>query len=221
MHLDFALIQPEIPFILKGILVTLEFTLLSAVCGFAWGIVLSLFKISKWKPLSWFGIVYTSIFRGTPLLVQLFLVYFATPELTGINISALAAGVITFGLNSAAYISEVIRGGIVGVDVGQREAAISLGVPYRRMMFDIVFPQAMKNILPALVNESIALLKDSTLVSTIGVVDILRRAQLVESTTYLAFEPLILAAGIYYVLVMMLTSIARQLERRVRRSDKA
>ncbi|KIL39035.1 arginine ABC transporter permease [Gordoniibacillus kamchatkensis] len=217
--MDFGQISGDIPFLLNGILVTLEFTLLSAIAGFLWGIGLALIKISKFKPLAWFGIGYTSIFRGTPLLVQLYLVYFATPELTGYSIPALQAAVITFGLNSAAYISEVIRGGILAVDKGQREAAMSLGISKRGMMFDIVLPQALKHILPALVNESIALLKDSTLVSTIGVVDVLRRAQVIQSNTYLAFEPLILAAVIYYVIVMVLTTFARRLERRVRRSD--
>lgn len=219
MHLQFAQIMPSIPLLWSGVLVTLKFTVLSTITGFIWGIILSLIKVSRFKPLAWFGIAYTSIFRGTPLLVQLFLVYFATPELTGYSIPALQAAVLTFGLNSAAYISEVIRGGILAVDKGQREAAISLGVPYHKMMLDIIFPQALKHILPALVNESIALLKDSTLVATIGVMDVLRGAQVIQNTTYLAFEPLILAAAIYYVLVMILTSIARQLERRVRRSD--
>jgi arginine/lysine/histidine transport system permease protein len=221
MNLHFGQVLPQLPYLLRGILVTLEFTLCSAVAGFIWGIVLALLKISKLKPVAWFGVVYTSIFRGTPLLVQLFLIYYATPELTGYDITALQAAVATFGLNSAAYISEVLRGGILAVDVGQREAAVSLGIPYRKMMFDIILPQAFKHILPALVNESVALLKDSALVSTIGVVDVMRRAQVIQNTTYLAFEPLILVAGIYYVLVMILTSIARLLERRVRRSDTA
>ena len=219
MFSQFGQIAPDIPFVLRGILTTLLFTFLSAIGGFIWGTILSLFKISNIKPLAWFGIAYTSVFRGTPLLVQLFLIYFATPELTGYNIPALQAAVLTFGLNSAAYVSEVIRGGILAVDKGQREAAMALGVPYRRMMWDIIFPQALKHILPALVNESIALLKDSTLVSTIGVLDILRRAQIVQSEKFLAFPPLILAAGIYYVLVMIMTAIAHRLERRVRRSD--
>ena len=219
MDLHFEQIVPSLPIFGEGILITLKFTVLSAIAGFIWGAVLSLFKISRFKLLAWFGIAYTSVFRGTPLLVQLFIVYFATPQITGYDIPALQAAVLTFGLNSAAYISEVIRGGILAIDKGQREAAMSLGVPYRKMMMDIIFPQAFKHILPALVNESIALLKDSSLVATIGVMDILRGAQVVQNTTYLAFEPLFLAGVIYYVLVMILTTFARQLERRVRRSD--
>lgn len=214
----FSKIAPSIPFIIQGILVTLQFTALSAFLGFIWGTILSLFKISTFKPLVWFANAYTSVFRGTPLLLQIALVYYATPQLTGYDIPALLAGVITFTLNSGAYISETIRGGILAVDKGQREAALSLGVPYQPMMTDIILPQAIKNILPALVNESIALLKDSALVSTIGVADLLRRAQIVGAEKYIYFEPLIFAGIVYYLLVMSLTWGGYALERRLQRS---
>jgi len=219
MNLDFGAIQSDMPFIFKGVLVTLEFTLISTVFGFILGTLLSILKISKFAPVRWFGIAYTSVFRGTPLLVQLSIVYFATPQLTGYDIPALQAGVIAFSLNSAAYVSEVIRAGILAVPKGQGDAAMSLGVPYGKMMRDIILPQALKNILPALVNESIALLKDSTLVSVITAADLLRRAQIVMAQTFKYFEPLILVAAIYYVLVMLLTWVGRVLERRLRRSD--
>ncbi|HLO49860.1 MAG TPA: ABC transporter substrate-binding protein/permease [Kamptonema sp.] len=217
--LDFGKILPNLPFILGGIWVTLTFTLLSAFLGFLWGMVLSLFKISSIKPLYWFANGYTSIFRGTPLILQLTLVYFATPQLTGYNISALQAGVITFFLNSGAYISETIRAGIQAVDKGQKEAAESLGVPYKLMMADIILPQALKNILPALVNESIALLKDSALVSVIGVEDLLRRATIVGAEKYIYFEPLIFVGVIYYLMVLSLTWGANVLERRLQTSS--
>ncbi|NJN86574.1 MAG: amino acid ABC transporter permease [Leptolyngbyaceae cyanobacterium SL_7_1] len=219
MNLNFGAIAPSIPYIIQGILVTLLFVLISAVLGFIWGTVLSLFKISKFKPLRWFAEGYTSIFRGIPLLVTLSLIYFATPQVTGYDITALQAGVITFTLNSAAYISETIRGGILAVDRGQAEAATSLGVPYRPMMMDVILPQAFKSILPAMVNESIALLKDSSLVSVIGVTDILRRAQIVAAEKFVYFEPLLFAALIYYVMVTGLTIASRGLERRMRISD--
>ncbi len=217
--LSFARIAPSIPYIIDGIRVTLLFTALSAFLGFLWGTILSLFKISSFKPLVWFANAYTSVFRGTPLLLQIALVYYATPQLTGYNIPALLAGVITFTLNSGAYISETIRGGILAVDKGQREAALSLGVPYKPMMSDIILPQAIKNILPALVNESIALLKDSALVSTIGVADLLRRAQIVGAEKYIYFEPLIFAGVIYYLMVMSLTWGGYALERKLQRSS--
>ena len=219
LKLDFSQIVPSIPFILGGIKVTLQYTFLSAIGGFIWGTILALFKISSFKPLYWFAMAYTSVFRGTPLILTLSLIYFSTPQLIGYNIDALQAGVIAFTLNSGAYISETIRGGILAVDKGQREGAMSLGVPYTPMMQDIILPQAIKNILPALVNETIALLKDSALVSTIGAQDILRRGQIVGAEKYLYFEPLIISGIIFYVMVMILTVAASFLEKRLRRSD--
>ncbi|MCI7738444.1 MAG: amino acid ABC transporter permease [Lachnospiraceae bacterium] len=217
--LDFTILNDYLPMLGQAIILTLEFTLLSTVVGFLWGIVLSLIKISKIKPLVLFAQFYTSIFRGTPLLVQLMLIYYATPQLLNYQITALQAGVLTFGLNSAAYISESIRGGILSVDKGQWEAAMSLGVPKHRLLIDIVFPQAFKNTLPSLVNESIALLKDSSMVSIIGVADTMRWASLIQAKTFRAFEAFIVAALVYYILVMALTTLGRYLERRVHVSD--
>lgn len=217
--LDFTILNDYLPMLGLAIILTLEFTLLSTVVGFLWGIVLSLIKISKIKPLVLFAQFYTSIFRGTPLLVQLMLIYYATPQLLNYQITALQAGVLTFGLNSAAYISESIRGGILSVDKGQWEAAMSLGVPKHRLLIDIVFPQAFKNTLPSLVNESIALLKDSSMVSIIGVADTMRWASLIQAKTFRAFEAFIVAALVYYILVMALTTLGRYLERRVHVSD--
>jgi His/Glu/Gln/Arg/opine family amino acid ABC transporter permease subunit len=219
MNLDFSVLNGYIPYVLKGTAVTLLFTFVSALFGFIWGTILSLFKISDIKPLRWFATVYTSIFRGTPLLLQLFLIYYATPQIFQYDISPLMAAGLAFGLNSAAYLSETIRAGILSVDRGQREAAMSLGILYRTMMISIFLPQAVKNILPALVNECIALLKESSLVSVIGVEDLMRRANVVGSDTFKYFEPLLFVGIIYYVLVLILTFIARILERRLRRSD--
>lgn len=219
INLDFRRIISDIPFILKGIPLTLLFTLLSLVLGLIWGTILSLCKISAIKLLVWFANAYTSVFRGTPLLLQLSLVYYATPQLTGYDITALQAGVLSFTLNSGAYTSETIRGGIQAVDKGQTEAAISMGIPYSMMMKDIILPQALKNILPALVNETIGLLKDSSLVATIGVVEVLRSAQIVGANKYIYFEPLLFAGLIYYLLVMGLTFMTSSLEKRLRRSE--
>lgn len=148
LNIDFSILKGYTPYILKGVYVTLLFTFVSALFGLVWGTVLSLFKISGIKPLEWFATAYTSIFRGTPLLVQLTIIYYATPQLFNYDIPALMAAGLAFGLNSAAYLSETIRGGIMAVDKGQREAAIALGIPYRKMMLRIIFPQALRNILP-------------------------------------------------------------------------
>jgi len=218
MILQFERILPSIPYILEGIPITLLYTVTSLACGFFLGIILAMMKVSSYKSFQIFGRVYTSIFRGTPLLLQLTLVYFASPELTGYKITPWEAGILTFSLNSAAYVSEIIRAGILAVDRGQTEAALSLGIPYPLMMKDIILPQAIRNILPALVNESIDLLKESALISVIGGADILRRANVVASEKYLYFEPLIVAGLLYYILVMILSGLAKLLERKMAQS---
>ena len=211
-------IRPRIDFILGGIPVTLGFTFASLFFGLILAIFLAILKISAIAPLRWIANAYTSVFRGIPLIVTLTLIYFATPQLTGYKIEAFQAGVITFALNSAAYVSETLRAGIMAVDKGQREAAMALGVPYSLMMQDVILPQAFKNILPALVNEFINLLKDSALVSTIGAADLLRRATIVGAETYLYFEPLIIVAIVYYIMVVSLTAAASLLEKRLQKS---
>lgn len=219
MNLDFMQFIPSLPYILKGIIVTLKIVVLAAVLGFVFGIILSLFKISKIKLLGWFADFYTSIFRGTPLVLQLMLIYFGSPQIFGFQIEPYTAAVLSFSLNSGAYISEIIRAGILAIDKGQQEAAMALGVPYGKMMWDIILPQALKNILPALMNEFITLTKESAIVTTIGVMDIMRRSYQVGAQYYSYFEPLILAGIIYYLMVIALTFLGKAVERRMRRSD--
>ncbi len=216
---DFSVLEPYMPLLAGSVWVTLKFTFFSTIMGFLGGFVLALITLSKNRAASFFAKAYISVFRGTPLLVQLMLIYFATPQLTSYTISPLEAGVLSFGLNSAAYISEALRGGILSVDRGQWEAALSLGVPKYRFVLDVILPQAVKNALPSLVNESIMLLKDSSLVSVIGVADTLRWADLIQAKTFRAFEAFIVAAAVYYVLVMLLNLLGAYLEKKVRVSD--
>lgn len=211
---DFSAVCPHLVFILTGLEVTLKFTFCSLACGLPLGIFLALSKISNQSILNYFGRIYTSIFRGTPLLVQLGLIYFAFPQLTGVTLSAFEAGVLTFSLNSAAYSSEIIRAGIQAIDKGQWEAAQLLGLTHSQTLWGIIFPQAVRNILPALVNEIIDLLKESALVSTIGEADLLRRAQIVAAENYTYFEPLLTAALGYYILVMGISFMAKYLEKK-------
>lgn len=219
MNLDFSQIVPYIPFMLEGIWVTLKFVICAIIFGFILGTILALLKIGHNKPLNWLADAYTSIFRGTPLILQLMIIYFAVPQLTGYDIHAFLAAILAFGLNSSAYVSEIIRAGIQAVDKGQTEAAQALGVPYKAMMKDIILPQALKNILPALMNEFITLTKESAIVSTIGYLDLMRRAQVVGADLYRNFEPLLFVGVIYWLLVMGLTVLGRLLERRLRISD--
>lgn len=219
MNLDFSATIPQIPFILEGLAITLKIVIVSAIIGLIFGIVLSLCKISTFRPLIWIADFYTSVFRGTPLVLQLMIVYFGLPQLLGFQIDQFWAAVIALSLNSAAYVSEIIRAGINAIDKGQKEAAVALGVPYGKMMKDLLLPQAFKNISPAIVNELITLTKESAIVTVIGLGDVMRRAYQAGAATYNYLEPLIIAGLIYYVLVLILTFIGKAVERKLKSND--
>ena len=216
--LNFEEIWPSVPYILEGIGVTLRIVAGAATLGIILGILLSLCKIGKIAPLRWFANFYTSIFRGTPLVLQLMIIYFALPQLVDIQIEAISAAILAFGLNSGAYISEIIRAGINAVDKGQVEASKALGVPYAKMMKDIILPQAIKNILPSLMNEFITLNKESAIVTVVGAADIMRRAYIVGGDKFTYFEPLLIAGAIYYVMTLVLSFLGGMLEKRLNRS---
>ena len=191
MNLDFSAITPSIPYILKGLEVTLKIVAVSALAGFILGTLLALCKIARIRALNIAAHLYTSIFRGTPLVLQLMIIYFGVPQIIGYEIPAFLAAVLAFSLNSGAYMSEVIRAGIQAVDKGQTEAAMALGIPYGKMMRNIIFPR-FKNILPALVNEFATLTKESAVVTVIGATDLMRRAYIVGGETFKYLEPLLL-----------------------------
>lgn len=220
MQLDFSIILNYIPDFGAALLVTLKVTICSLLLGLLFSIPLSLFKISNIKPLEWIASFYTSIFRGVPLMVQVFMMYFGVPLIVPVKFTAFTAGTLVFAMNSAAYISESMKGGIKAIDKGQYEAAMALGVRYTSMMKDIILPQAVKSIMPSLINEFISLLKNTTLIASIGLVDILRVGQLIQSRTYRAFEPFFAISLFYYVLVMILSFLGKLLERRVNKSDR-
>ncbi|MCY7539417.1 amino acid ABC transporter permease [Bacillus pumilus] len=217
--LDFKDVIPQMPFILEGLKVTLSIVVVSLFLGFILGILLTLCKISVFKPLIWLADFYTSIFRGTPLVLQLLIIYFGLPQLLGFQIDQYWAAVAAFSLNSAAYVSEIIRAGINAIDKGQKEAAVALGIPYAKMMKDLLLPQAFKNISPALVNETITLTKESAIVTVIGLGDVMRRAYQAGAVTYNYLEPLIFAGLIYYVIVLVLTFVGKSVERKLKSND--
>ncbi|OTY17461.1 arginine ABC transporter permease [Bacillus mycoides] len=219
MNLDFSAITPSIPYILKGLEVTLKIVAASAVVGFILGTLLALCKIARIRVLNIAADIYTSIFRGTPLVLQLMIIYFGVPQMMGYEIPAFLAAVLAFSLNSGAYMSEVIRAGIQAVDKGQTEAAMALGIPYSKMMRNIIFPQALKNILPALVNEFATLTKESAVVTVIGATDLMRRAYIVGGETFKYLEPLLFVGLIYYILVIILTLVGKAIEGRMKKGD--
>ena len=216
--MNFSLIEPYAPMFEGGLVVTLEVTGVALLLAFVLGFLIAVLKVLPCEPLRVILDLYTSIFRGIPLIVLLFIAYFGMPQLTGYKISMFAASVLTLGLNGSATVSETVRGGIEGVDRGQYDAARALGLPYPSMMWEIIIPQALRSVAPALVNEAITVLKSSSLVATIGLMDMMRAAQSVQALTYRAFEPFVVVAAIYYVIVMALVALSRRMERHLRRS---
>lgn len=203
--------------LLSGIGVTIRVSLLAVIIGILIGMLIALCNLSRNKFLKAIGGIYTDVIRGTPSVTQLMLIYFvvfATVDLPKWIIAAIA-----FGINSGAYVSEIIRGGILSVDHGQTEAGRSLGLNAFQTMTRIVIPQAVKNIFPALCNEFIVLIKETAIVGYVGLMDIQKAGDFIKSATFKASMPLLGTAVIYYVLIKILTLTLRQVENHLRKSD--
>lgn len=207
---------------LTGLKTTLLVTVLALCIGVVLGLLIALIRSTheqtgKLKLLNIVARVYLTIIRGTPSMIQILFFYsviFAT-----VNLNNIVIGGIAFGINSGAYVAEVFRSGIMSVDKGQTEAGRSLGLNSAQTMRLIIIPQAFKNVLPALINEMIVLLKETAIIGYIGTIDITKAATLVQSRTYDALVPLLSAAIFYLILVMILTYFMGKLERRLRKSD--
>ncbi|MEX6345969.1 ABC transporter substrate-binding protein/permease [Staphylococcus ureilyticus] len=206
-------------FFLKGIKNTILISIVGVVLGALFGALIALLKLSQIKILRWISSAYIEFLRGTPLLVQVFLVYFGTTAVLGLDISALICGMIALVINCSAYIAEIIRAGINAVDKGQTEAARSLGLTYGQTMKSVILPQAIKNILPALGNEFVTVIKESSIVSVIGVSEIMFNAQVVQGASFDPFTPLIVAAILYFILTFTLSRVMYFFEGRLKVSD--
>ncbi|MDX2050256.1 MAG: amino acid ABC transporter permease [Rickettsiaceae bacterium] len=202
----------DIIFIIAGILVNLKYTFISVFVGLLFATILAASKFSKNFFVKLLADSYTSVFRGTPLLIQLTIIYYVTPSITGLKLSVFFAACLSLSLNSAAYVSEIIRSGINSVDQGQFDAAKALGLNDNLILRDIILPQALKKIFPALVNELVNMLKETSIISIIGEMDILRRAQIVANQKYNYIIPLMTSAMTYYIIVLILVYIANRLE---------
>jgi len=203
---------------LSGAGMTLLLSLSAVVLGVIFGLILVLMRLSKIKPLKWFAASYIEIFRGTPLLVQLFIIYFGLAEM-GLDINKFMSGVIAVGLNSAAYLAEIFRAGIQGVDKGQYEAARSLGMSHTGAMRHIILPQAMRSVLPAIGNEFVTMIKETSIVSFIGIADLMFQTEKVRSITYTAMGPLLGAAVCYFIMTFTLSKLIGRLERKMSTND--
>ena len=220
MNFDMNLVVNSFPLLLVGAGVTIQITVLSTAIGFVIGLVVGVARISHLRPLRLLAEVYVEFFRGTPLLVQIFLFYFALPVITGQRIDPFIAAISACGINSGAYVAEIFRAGIQSVDEGQMEAGRSLGMTWLQTMRYIIVPQAFKRVIPPLGNEFIAMLKDSSLVSVIGFEELTRSGQLIIARTYGSLEIWPCVAIIYLVMTLSISQLVAYLERRFRTDDK-
>ena len=202
-----------LPTLLIGAITTLQLTASAVIFGLIGGTLLGLARLSSFKPLQIASRVYIDFFRGTPLLVQIFMIYFGIPAATGISFNRFLAAILALSLNASAYLAEIVRGGIQSIETGQREASESLGLSPIQTMRYVIFPQAFRRMIPPLGNEFITLLKDTSLVAVIGYEEILRRGQLIVATNYRAFEIYFTVALVYLVLNILSAQVFIWLEK--------
>ena len=201
-----------------GLGYTLLISLFSVLLGLVIGILMALMRLSKSKILRAVSGIYIDIIRGTPTMVQLLIIYFVI--FANVHIDKWVVGFIAFGINSGAYIAEIVRGGILSVNIGQTEAGRSLGMTHKQTMASIVMPQAMKNILPALGNEFVVLIKETAVIGMIANIDLVGAARKVQSLTYDYLIPLLSIAVIYYVVIKIISTLLSKVEKGMRKADK-
>lgn len=217
-------------YFLKGIRITLTVTVLALVLGLILGVIVAVIRSAHdQQPENKRGLIlrflnvickiYLTVIRGTPMMVQLLIMWFVIMSARATDSNLIRCAVLSFGINSGAYVAEIIRSGIMSIDKGQMEAGRSLGLNYAKTMRFIIIPQAFKNVLPALGNELITLLKETSIVTVIGLRDLTKGAMIVQANTYQAFVPFIAIAMMYLAMVMFLSWLLGKMERRLRESD--
>jgi polar amino acid transport system permease protein len=217
---DFATLLQYRGLILVGALVTIGFTLLTAVMGLLVGVVVALGRMTGRKWISTPLVALVEVFRCTPVLVQLIWCYYALPVLIGVEMSPSTAAAITLSLYGGSFYAEIIRGGIASIEAGQWDAGRALGLTRLKLMRLVIMPQAIKRMIPPLVNQTILQLKNTSLVSVLAVPDLLYQGQLITSATYRPLETYSVVAVMYFLLLFPLTRLAQGLERRMARSER-
>ena len=226
--MNFSFLPKYLPYFNYGAVVTIIISILVVFLGTILGVLLAFAQRSKIKPLAWFANLYIWIFRGTPMMVQIMiafaLMHISAPTIQigilDVDLTRLIPGIVIISMNSGAYVSETVRAGINAVPKGQLEAAYSLGIRPKNAMRYVILPQAIKNILPALGNEFITIIKDSSLLSAIGVMELWNGATTVATTTYLPLTPLLFAAFYYLIMTSILTLALKAFENRMGQGDK-
>ena len=209
------IIVAALPLLLKGLQVTLYIFVIAIILGFLIGLLVALLRLAPIKILNWIAKVYVDAIRGTPFIVQLFFIYFGVNSLNLVSLDSTTAGIITVAINAGAYFAEIIRAGIQSIDKGQTEAARSIGFTGAQTMRYVVLPQAFRRMLPTITNQSIISLKDTSLLSVIGIADLTQQGQIQASATFEAFKIWLAVGVIYFIIIYLLTLIANFIERRV------
>ncbi len=215
MEFDFSLVWQSLPLLLAGAAVTIKITAISVAIGIFIGMFAGIAKVGHCRILRILATIYIDFIRGTPLLVQIFIIYFALPTITNIKMDPFWAAISACGINSGAYVAEIFRAGIQGIDKGQMEAGRSLGLTWAQTMRYIIIPQAFRQIIPPLGNEFIALLKDSSLVSVIGFEELTRSGQLIIARTYGSIEIWSTVAILYLIMTLTIAQLVNFMERRL------
>lgn len=220
MEFDFSIVTDTFPLLLQGAGLTLQITALSVGLGLIFGLIMGMAELSKNPIFRIPAKIYVDFIRGTPLLIQIFIIYFALPTILGTRIDPFIAAVAACSMNSTAYIAEIFRAGIQSISQGQLRAGLSLGMTHAQTMRYIILPQAIKRIIPPLGNEFIAMLKDSSLVSVIGFEELTRSGQLVIAETYATLEIWSIVALLYLIMTLTIAQLVRFLEKRFHLSDE-
>jgi polar amino acid transport system permease protein len=204
-----------LPILLKGLQVTIYIFVIAIILGFVIGLLVALLRLAPIKILNWIAKVYVDAIRGTPFIVQLFFIYFGINSLHLVSLNNTTAGIITVAINAGAYFAEIIRTGIQSIDKGQTEAARSIGFTGAQTMRYVVLPQAFRRMLPTITNQSIISLKDTSLLSVIGIADLTQQGQIQASATFEAFKVWLAVGVIYFIIIYLLTILANFVEKRI------
>ena len=210
-----GLLQSTFPILMAGLKLTIILTVVSIAIALVLGVIFGLCRVSRSIVLRGIGTVYVDIFRGTPLLVQAFFIYFGIPSALGFQMSAMTAGIITLSLNAGAYMTEIVRGGIQSVDKGQMEASRSLGIGYLPTMRKVILPQAIRTMIPSYINQFVITLKDTSILSVIGIAELTQTGRIIIARNFQSFEMWLIIGIIYFVVIMALTKLSDRLEKRI------
>lgn len=209
------LLKESLPSLISGLGMTIKIAVIALIIATVVGLIFGLMNISKSKILKGIATIYIYIVRGTPLMIQAVFIYFGVGQALGARFDPVVAGILVLGFNAGAYLSEIFRSGIEAVDKGQMEAARSLGLSNSKAMIKVVLPQAVKIMVPSILNQFIIAIKDTSILSVIGIRELMQSGQIIVGTTYKSFEIYGVVAVMYFILITILTLISKQVERRL------